>query len=289
MNEGGAREQSRRRRRRWIIIVSAIVLLFFGAGVTYSWIKARRAERFAAAGDAFVAADKWSEAAVQYRVALQLNPSSYRGLSGAARLATKADRPEALELWQKVLTLSECTNRDRQDYADLLIKTNRLNLAEKVINPLLQNNPDTKTLQLAARYSKKIGNDSKAIEYARIASKRAPEDDTARFQLADFLAKSTDASEQTEARNILWDLAAKPGAFKKAALEALAIAPQLTTDERNRLLQELTAITPKNVKDDLLAADLNFQLHPDDAARIYREEIDRWGNGQTQELVDLTR
>ena len=185
--------------------------------------------------------------------------------------------------------MSECTNRDRQDCADLLIKTNRLNLAEKVINPLLQNNPDTKTLQLAARYSKKIGNDSKAIEYARIASKRAPEDDTARFQLADFLAKSTDASEQTEARNILWDLAAKPGAFKKAALEALAIAPQLTTDERSRLLQELTAITPKNVKDDLLAADLNFQLHPDDAARIYREEIDRWGNGQTQELVDLTR
>src|SRR5438105_941635 len=207
MNEGGAREQNRRdarpagqRRWRWIITLSAIVLLFFGAGVTYSWIKARRAERFAAAGDAFVAADKWSEAAVQYRVALQLNPSSYRALSGAARLATKADRPEALELWQKVLTLSECTNRDRQDCADLLIKTNRLNLAEKVINPLLQNNPDTKTLQLAARYSKKIGNDSKAIEYARIASKRAPEDDTARFQLADFLAKSTDASEQTEAR-----------------------------------------------------------------------------------------
>src|SRR5437763_2725921 len=279
----------RKRCRFWIGLAFAILILIVARNIAYRWFKAQRADRFAATGDALSAENKGNEAAVQYRVALQLNPSSYRALSGAARLATKADRPEALELWQKVLTLSECTNRDRQDCADLLIKTNRLNLAEKVINPLLQNNPDTKTLQLAARYSKKIGNDSKAIEYARIASKRAPEDDTARFQLADFLAKSTDASEQTEARNILWDLAAKPGAFKKAALEALAIAPQLTTDERNRLLQELTAITPKNVKDDLLAADLNFQLHPDDAARIYREEIDRWGNGQTQELVDLTR
>src|SRR5438105_961192 len=296
MNEGGAREQNRRdarpagqRRWRWIITLSAIVLLFFGAGVTYSWIKARRAERFAAAGDAFVAADKWSEAAVQYRVALQLKPSSYHGLSGAARLATKADRPEALELWQKVQTLPQCTIRDRQDYVDLLIKTNRLNLAEKVIDPLLKENPDTKTLQLATRYSKKMGDMVKAIEYARIAAKRASDDDAPRFQLAELLAQSTDPAEQTEALKILWELAAKPSPYKKPAVEALATAPQLTADERNRLLQELTALTPKNIKDDLLASDLRFQLRPDDAARIYQEAVERWGNGQTQEILDLAR
>jgi len=289
MNEGGAREQNRRRRRRWIIIVSAIVLLFFGAGVTYSWIKARRAERFAAAGDAFVAADKWSEAAVQYRVALQLNPSSYRGLSGAARLATKADRPEALELWQKVQTLPQCTTRDRQDYADLLIKTNRLSLAEKVIDPLLKADPDTRTLQLAARYSKKIGDYSKAVEYARIAAKRTADDDAVRFQLAELLAQSMDAKEQAEARKILWDIAGKASAYKKPAVEALATAPQLTSDERNRLLQELATLAPKSIKDDLLAADLRFQLRPDDAAQIYREEIDRWQNRKQEEIVDLAR
>jgi hypothetical protein len=54
-------------------------------------------------------------------------------------------------------------------------------------------------------------------------------------------------------------------------------------------LQELTALTPKNIKDDLLAADLRFQLRPDDAARIYKEAIERWGNGQTQEVIDLAR
>src|SRR5256714_1026358 len=289
MNEGGAREQNRRRRRRWIIIVSAIVLLFFGAGVTYSWIKARRAERFAAAGDAFVAADKWSEAAVQYRVALQLNPSSYRGLSGAARLATKADRPEALELWQKVQTLPQCTTRDRQDYADLLIKTNRLSLAEKVIDPLLKADPDTRTLQLAARYSKKIGDYSKAVEYARIATERTADDDAVRFQLAELLAQSMDAKEQAEARKILWDIAGKASAYKNPAVEALATAPQLTRDERNRLLQELATLAPKSIKDDLLAADLRFQLRPDDAAQIYREEIDRWQNRKQEEIVDLAR
>lgn len=276
------------RRKQWILIILGVLFLAVAGIATYHWFKGKRAERFAAAGDALVAADKWNDAAVQYRVALQLDPSNYRGLSGAARLSTKADRPEALELWQKVLTLPQCTIRDRQDYVDLLIKTNRLNLAEKVIDPLLRDNPDTKTLQLATRYSRKIGDTVKAIEYARIAMKRAPDDDAPRFQLAELLAQATEA-DQAEARKILWELAAKPGLYKKAAVEALATAPQLTTDERNRLWQELTALAPKTIKDDLLAADLRFQLHPDDAARIYREAIERWGNGQTQEVLDLAR
>jgi len=296
--EGLNREKARReprhlgrknRGKQWFLISAGLLLLVILATTTYHWFKTKRAERFATAGDAFFAADKWNDAAVQYRVALQLDPASYHGLSGAARLATKADRPEALELWQKVQTLPQCTDRDRQDYADLLIKTNRLNLAEKVIDPLLKGNPDTRTLQLAARYSKKIGNYVKAVEYARIASKRAPDEEAARFQLAELLAQSMDAAEQAEARKLLWDLAAKPSVYKKPAVEALAAAPELTTDERNRLLQELSALTPKNIKDDLLAADMRFQLHRDEGPRIYQEAINDWGNGQPQEVVDLAR
>jgi hypothetical protein len=279
----------KKRRRRWVTLLIGIVLLAIAGTITYRWLKAQRADRFAAAGDVLLAANKWNDAAVQYRVALQLDPSNYRGLSGAARLTTKADRPEALQLWQKVQALPQCTLRDRQDYADLLIKTNRLNLAEKVIDPLLKDNPDTKTLELAARYSRKIGDYVKAVEYARIASKRAPDDNAARFQLAEFLAQSMNVAEQTEARKILSDIAAKPSVYKKPAVEALATAPQLTTDERNRILQELSAIAPKTIKDDLLAADLRFQLHPDDATRIYREAIDRWQNGKPEEIVDLAR
>jgi len=277
------------RLKLWIFIMLGLLLLIGGGIATYDWFKSRRAERFAAAGDALVAADKWNDAAVQYRVALELDPSNYRGLSGAARLATKADRPEALELWQRVLALPQSTIRDRQDCIDLLVKTNRFNLAEKMLGPLLKENPDTKTLQLAVRYSKKIGDMVKAIEFARVALKRAPDDDATRFQLAELLAQSTDTADQAEAHKILWELAAKPSAYKTGALEALATAPQLTTEERNRLFQELTALSPKTVKDDLLAADMRFQLHPDDAALIYREAVERWGNGQTRELIDLAR
>ena len=298
MSEGTDRERfkrdqrnlARKRRGRWWILLTASVLAVIVAGtIAYRWFKGQRAERFAAAGEALVAANKWNDAAVQYRVALQLDPSNYHGLSGAARLASKAERPEALELWQKVLALPQCTIRDREDYAELLIKTNRLNLAEKVIDPLLKDNPDTKALQLAARYSRKIGDNVKASEYLRVASKRTPDDDAPRFQLAEVLAQSTDAADQAEARKILWELAARPNVYKKAAVEALAAAPELTTDERKRLLQELTALTPKTAKDDLLAADMRIQLQPDEAARVYREKVERWRNGRSQELLDLAR
>ena len=298
MSEGTDRDRSKRdqrnlaRKRRgkwWILLIASVLAVIVAGTIAYRWFKGQRAERFAAAGEALVAADKWNDAAVQYRVALQLDPSNYHGLSGAARLASKAERPEALELWQKVLALPQCTIRDREDYAELLIKTNRLNLAEKVIDPLLKDNPDTKALQLAARYSRKIGDNVKASEYLRVASKRTPDDDAPRFQLAEVLAQSTDAADQAEARKILWELAARPNVYKKAAVEALAAAPELTTDERKRLLQELTALTPKTAKDDLLAADMRIQLQPDEAAQVYREEVERWRNGQSQELLDLTR
>ncbi len=298
MSEGIDRDRFKRqqrnlarkqRGRRWILLIASVLAVIVAGTLAYRWFKGQRAERFAAAGEALVAADKWNDAAVQYRVALQLDPSNYHGLSGAARLASKAERPEALELWQKVLALPQCTIRDREDYAELLIKTNRLNLAEKAIDPLLKDNPDTKALQLAARYSRKIGDNVKASEYLRVASKRTPDDDAPRFQLAEVLAQSTDAADQAEARKILWELAARPIVYKKAAVEALAAAPELTTDERKRLLQELTALTPKTAKDDLLAADMRIQLQPDEAARVYREEVERWRNGQSQELLDLAR
>ena len=298
MSEGIDRDRFKRqqrnlarkqRGRRWILLIASVLAVIVAGTLAYRWFKGQRAERFAAAGNALVAADKWNDAAVQYRVALQLDPSNYHGLSGAARLASKAERPEALELWQKVLALPQCTIRDREDYAELLIKTNRLNLAEKAIDPLLKDNPDTKALQLAARYARKIGDNVKAGEYLRIASKRAPDDDAPRFQLAEVLAQSTDAADQAEARKILWELAARPNVYKKAAVEALGAAPELTTDERKRLLQELMALTPKTAKDDLLAADMRVQLQPDEAARIYREEVERWRNGQSQELLDLAR
>jgi hypothetical protein len=275
--------------KRWVWVVLAVVVVAAAGVLVYHWVKITRAERFATAGDSFVKAEKWNDAAMQYRVALELDPANYHALSSAARLASGADRPEALELWQRVVALPRATVQDRQDYAEFLIKTNRMAVAEKVLDPLLKNNPDTKTLRLAARYSTKIGDDEKAVQFARIASERAPNDDATRFQLAELLALSREPQEQANARKILWELAEKSPEFKQVAIEALAAAPQLAADEQARLVNELAGLAPKTLKDDLLAADLRLQLHPDDSAKIYREIVDRWKESNIEDMIQLAR
>jgi hypothetical protein len=274
---------------RWSVVGVVLLVIIFGSKPLYHFLKAKRAAQFAAAAEELVQKGQLNDAAKQYRAALQLNPFGYRELQGAARLATRADRPEAIELWAQVVKLPQCTLQDRQEYASILLKNDRLNPAEKIIDDLLKNNPDAQTLELAARYSKKIGDKSKAVQYARLAVNRAPTDDGVKFQLADLLAQSADRKEQAEAHQVLWELAGKNTIYKKPAVEALARAPELAQDEREKVLHELDQLSPKNITDDLLAADIRIRIQPDDAAKIYDEEIDRWRGSKAEDLLELAR
>src|SRR3982751_2154326 len=104
-------------RRRWIIASASVVLLLLcglAAKPTYHWLKARRANQFAAQAEVLVQEGKLNDAAGKYRAALQMDPLGYRALAGAARLATRGGRPEAIDLWQQVMRLPECTVQDRQ-------------------------------------------------------------------------------------------------------------------------------------------------------------------------------
>lgn len=266
-----------------ILLIAAI----FSAKPGYHWVKARRAEHFARQGNDLFRQGKWNDAATKYRVALQLDPLGYRGLSGAARLASRANRPEALDLWEQVVRLPRCTDGDRQEYAALLLKLKRLNVAKKIIEQLLATNPDPKTLDLASRYAEQMGEASKALEFAKVALNRAPNDDAARSRMAELLAASTDSAQRAEARRILSDLASKEGPYKRPVLQALARAPELSTEEEQRIVQSLESLSPPTVEDTLLAADLRLKLQPNDADRIYEAMIARFGQSDTTARLQL--
>lgn len=291
IDQGTAPVGQRERKRKaivWIAILAVLLVCVVIAKPIYHWLKAKRANQFAAEGDELVQAGKWNDAAGKYRAALQMDPINYHGLRGAARLALKAERPEATGLWEQVARLPQATVEDREESANLLINAGQLVPAGKILDPLLKGNPDTKTLLLASRYSTKNGENPKAIEFARLAAKRAPNDDAPQFQLAQLLAQSTSQSEQAEARQILWRLAGKEGEYRHAAIEALARAPQLSNDEKKRVLELLSA-SSNNISDDLLAADMRVQIQPDDADRVSDQEIERWKNGSTDQLIQLAR
>lgn len=277
----------KRRRIFWIVVLVFFVAVIVGTKPTYHWFKARRAEHFADQGNALSKEGKWNEAANKYRVALQLDPLGIRGLTGAARLATRANRPEALDLWEQVVRLPQCTDADRQEYAALLLKLKRTDIARRIIEPLLKTNPDLRTLDLASRYSEQMGESSKALEFARIATNRAPNDASARTRMAELLAASADPAQRADARRILWELADKEGPYKRPTLLALARAPELSAEEQKRLVESLQSLPSPTVEETLLAADLRLKLEPNNTGRIYDEMISRFGQTETATRVQL--
>lgn len=287
------REQRKAARRRRIILwcLAPVVLaaVIVGGRHAYHYAKARRADQFATTGDDFAKAEKWTEAADQYRAALQLDPLGYHGLVGAARLAKRLGRPEAIDLWTEVVKLPAATTADRQEYVGLLVSLGKVKQAEPVLTELLKQDPDTTTLVLAVRYSQANGDQAKAVEFARAALKRAPDDDKARSALADVLANSTDAASRAEARQLLWEIAKKGGPLRAPALEALGRAPELPPEEQTRALQMLEEEKAPTLKASLLAADLRLQLHPDEANRVYDQLIARWNTSEDTDLNELAR
>lgn len=287
------RAQRRLARRKvkilWLIGVALLIAAVVGGRQVYHWAKARRAAQFTEAAEVLAAAGKAEAAAAKYRAALQLDPMGYRPLQGAARFASKLGRPEAADLWATVLQLPEATTKDRQDSVDLLLNLGRFKNAEPIIERLLKNDPETRALLMAARYARGTGDAVKAIEFARIAVQRAPGDEGASFALADGLAASTDPGQREEARTILWNLAGKEEAYGEAAIRGLASAPELSAEERGRLLQMLDAKPSPKIQDALIASGLRMQLHPGESDQILDQTMARWNNSGTIELIELAR
>ena len=288
-----SRTTRRAARRRRLVIWSFIGVLLIAAIASgkpaYHWMKIRRAKHFSDEGEALAGAGKLNESAAKYRAALQLDPYGYIPLQGAARLATRAHRPEALELWEQVVRLPQSTVVDRQEYVAVLIENGRYSIVEKILSELLKANPDQRTLALAVRYASRTNDEAKAIEFARVAATRNPGDNAAQFQLAELLATSKNPAERGEARQILWRLTEKETDYKRPAIQGLARAPELTPEEQERALALLNSLPNRDVTIGVLAAELQLKLHPENAERIYDEASALWSRQETPDLVELAR
>src|ERR1700719_459403 len=117
------RPSGRRRRRRgirrrnvifWSVLLACLLIGLLGARPALHWLKTTRSAQLAKTADDLVNAGKLNAAAEKFRAALQLDPIGYPALQGAARLATRVGRPEALDLWEQVVKSPRATANDRQ-------------------------------------------------------------------------------------------------------------------------------------------------------------------------------
>ncbi len=286
-----AQRRLRQKRRTLILVASGLVfvLLLFTARPAYRWFKERRANQFAAQAEELVAEGKMAEAAAKYRAALQLDKLGYRPLAGAARLATRLNRPEAEGLWQEVMKLPQRSPADRQEYISLLLQKNRFRTAEDQLKQLLRVQADARAMMLAARYKLRVGDVAKAIEFGRAGVRMEPKNDAVRFQLAEALASATEPALRAEARSILWEMTQREGSFRAAALEGLAQAPELTQEERRTLLGTFEALKDPTANQAVFAAELRLQLNPGESEQIYDKLSARLGQGDEGDLNELAR
>jgi len=279
-------------RRRLVIIITIAVALLLGllaAKPVFHWFKSNRAAQLAASANKLVDAGKWNEAADKFRAALQLDPVNYPALRGAAHLASRVGRPEALDLWEQVVKRSSATVSDQQDYAEQLLLAGRPRMAAAIIEALLKNSPDTRTLELASRYSRSTADMGKAIQFARLAAKNSPGDSLVSFRLAELLATSTDPAHRAEARQILWKISENANPYRQVAIEALAGSPELTDSERQKVLELLGAFTSKTIEDSLLEADLRLQMQSVQPGLLYDQVTARWNQADVPQLIELGR
>jgi hypothetical protein len=266
------------------------LLLGLGAGrPAFHWFKSSRATQLAISANQLADAGKLNDAADKFRAALQLDPINYTALQGAAKLASRVGRPEALDLWEQVVKRPAATLSDRQDYAEQLILAGRPRMAAAIIEALLKNSPDTRTLELASHYSRSTADMGKAIQFARLAVKSAPGNNLLSFRLAELLATSTESADRAEARQILWKVSETPNPYRQVAIESLAGTPELTDSERQRVLDLLGSFSPKTIKDDLLDADLRLQMKSVEPGALYDRVISRWNQADVPQLIDLGR
>jgi tetratricopeptide (TPR) repeat protein len=274
---------------KWAGIGLIGLTLLFGARPLFRWFKSTRATQLATQANTLAASGKFNAAADKFRAALHLDPLNFTALEGAAQLASRIGRPEAVGLWEQVLKDRRTSVADRQGYVEQLLRVGRPRLAASTVDRLIKEDPSAKTFELASLYWRSLGESAKAIQFARLAVKSSPNDDVARYQLAVLLAVSTDPADRTEARTILWNLSQTSGSHRQAAIEALASSPELSDTERRQILELLGSISPETIKDSLLAADQRLQLQTENPQQIYDQIIARWIRGNASELVKLAQ
>lgn len=283
-----ARARRRRARWKWGLLVAVVIALGAAAKPVYHRLKSGRAAQIASEGDRLARDGDAKNAAAKYRAALQLDPINLPALEGAARLAEQLGRPEALDLWQQVLLHGGDTVDARQHCSNLALQLGKMDVARREIERLVRTDPDATTLDLAARFFAQEGSGRKAVEFARAAAKKAPENDALRFQLANLLAGSAAEADRAEARELLWSLAAA-GTYRAVARQALGRSPELSPDEQARVLAMLREAPDATAVDGLLAADLEIKARPADAERIIDDAVARWNDGKPEDLLELTR
>jgi len=125
-----------RRKRRLLryylpILVALALLIYFGGKPAYRATRGWQARRAAHDASAFIAQEKWSEAARRARDAYLLRPNEPAAIRVTAQLLTRIGQAgDAWKFWNELAKLGPLTSQDRRDYASCALAVGQIQTVE---------------------------------------------------------------------------------------------------------------------------------------------------------------
>jgi tetratricopeptide (TPR) repeat protein len=304
----GDLRKKRLRRRRKIIKIAAVVLVLAIAGVAAKpvrnvirdWQARRYAERALASMDH----QKWQEAREEVITAHYLSAKEPQVIRAVARLLSLAGQIDALDFWKSLAAVTPLTRADLRNEAEIALKVNDIARADEATHQLLENRdgkPTSPDFLLAAEVSMQERQFDKATELVQKAL--ADPTATRRDQLQATMALATiihdsEGRSGGDHQGINQRLAEIGKGSDDVALDALIALAQrilaVTSAEKtpsvvpiDQIVQAINNHPLAKPENKLLAVDLEISEHKDRSAEIERQTIDRWKNGNNEELTAL--
>lgn len=277
--------QARARRWRWAVIVVILIIVVIESRPAYREFKQWRAERFAVQADQFIRKKDDKNAYFKLQTALTLSPSDPKINRTMAQLLSRHNQREAIPFMRNVLLSKSTTMEDRHQFILLAIRLDEIAAArEELANVLAIQPRTTATLLIAAKVRLFEDKIQEALQFAREALFISPDNETAQYTLALLIVRFNTPDPSGEARRLLWGLSDNDRQSGYLALVELSQLPDLSDDERSRLLKIVKAPdAPLLLR--LIGADLDIRYNLVPPATVVRDLVKTYGDADIDSVA----
>lgn len=257
----------------------AAVLTLIGAGLiaqpSYRSLKSWRAHRMAEEAGRLLATNP-QQAYEQAQAAWNLAPGDPVCTRSMARTLSALGRDDAFRYWQMLLGRTPPRGVEREEIIDLALRVKRIDLAEELLAPALNEHPRrTALLRLAALRSELRKDPAGALRFAQAWVAADTNSFEGKVFLARYLVKAGSPEVAAQAKALLWQAVRSGGKSASTALDMLVGLPNLSAAEIQECIAQMNLRPMSDPKRDLTIIDLHLRLEPDrkselaDAAAAY--------------------
>ncbi|MBI5424767.1 MAG: tetratricopeptide repeat protein [Opitutae bacterium] len=199
--------------------IAAAVLALVAGVAAWRWWASAEARALAKAAE-FQEVGDWRRAELLLQQALDRHPGSLPAHRAYAAFLDRVNRPDAVELWRRVVALSPDDVGARLKFAAAAVRSGQFDEARRALQAVPTTAREAEYHRLAAALALVRGDSAEARARLRSVVARAPDDARARLSLALEQLKAA-AEEQERGRQELERLSRQPATALRATLELM--------------------------------------------------------------------